>query len=243
MFPIPRLQLTGQVRGRHDLHDHLADLGRTEVVVRIGGVLDARVLGVLRELVRPAGDIGKLGELAVVDLGRRDAAQHMLGHDHDLGAHHLLDVVGIHRRLRGEDHRAVVGGPETRDDCLSLGELAGGIDPGERGDVAAERGQRIMVGDQVDGEDDVLGGDRLPVAPFGAGVQLDREVLAVLALDRFGELRDELQRFGLIEQGVHREPDGPLAGDVGLIDRVETGRRVDRPDVERVGGRGSACTT
>ena len=194
------------------LGSHLED-----VVVEVGGsppvalVARQRGLGALLpgdELELAVGHRGRRVVAHGVDLGRRDAAQDVLGHDW------IAAVAVQQRRVRrlGVDHERLGVG---RGDAVDV----------EREVAPARRGDRRVLGgeDQVVGEEHVVGGDRGAVGPLHPGVQLERVRVAVGTPGRHrGGQPGFEEPLGVDEeQGIVDQVDHHVAVDVLAQDRVE----------------------
>ena len=167
----------GQQGDRHLPREGDVELARHEAQHRrraVGhdGVLDAVEIG--PALLPVVGVLGELDALVLLELDELEGT----GADR-LGAHlRRRDVAGIDRRVaRGEQggERRLRSLEMNRDLMVALG--LGAVD------VAVPRGARVaaqlrlgLAGQQIEGADDVLGGEGLAVMPLHALLQLEGEV-------------------------------------------------------------------
>ena len=226
------LQLRG--RGfRADLEavEDLGDLRRAKEVVRVGRELHDLVRREGGERVRTGADDALA--LVVVVLAQRRAVeggQDVLWHDHVRRVSQVLEEHGV-RRLERELHGVRVHGLD------GLGRIPRGDRVGAVGHV--DLGVLLGLGH---GEDHVVRGHRLAVAPLRALVEVEGERGRVRRdVPGFGKARDDLfGRVALDEAVVEHLEDGELAARLEA-DRVEAAREVvhDRVgELATAGGRG-----
>ncbi len=202
---------------RHEAHAHLLDRGLALRTAR----------PVILEPLEIDGNAG-------LDLGHLVRA----GADRRLGVTFRADLLAIGLGIDRDDQREIFQRRGVRPLQLDPHrEIAGLLGLFEPVVVRRRRQPARRIGDQVDGVDDVVGGEGAAVVEFDAGPQgeLDRGRIRQLPLG--GEQRFELERIRIaVDQRVPALVVHHHAGAQIVVVGIDVGQRVAHHDPQRIGG-------